>query len=592
MSSPNHPTSDIEDAFSSTNTLDYTSASLDYFPTSPGNTSSDSLNNSSGLVPIAIPPKRKSTSVASSSTTPTMTQAAIRQLISNSVTAALETHAATRANTKITNRNTRPKETPVIKRGNYKEFISCQPFYFNGMEGAVGLIRWFKQTESVFSCSNCAEENKVTYATAILCPNMVPNTEKLMEVFIGGLLQSIEGTVTTSKPQTLEEATNIAQRLIDQIIKLGSMQGTSDHKRKFDDRRNSNNNNNYPNNCVNNYQNNRNNNSNRINDYRQQQNKRLETFKAYAATLTENNGYTGNHPLCKKCTLHYTKPCTVKCQTCNKVGHLTKNCRNKGPTTRSNQQPVSVIYHAYEEKGHYNYQCSKANNNAQGRAYLLRDKNAHRDPNVVTGKEELYAKFSKCDFWISVVQFLGHVIDSQGLYVDPTKIEAVKNWASPTTPTEIHQFLGLAGYYQRFINIKAAPFEELYGQKCKSPVCWAEVGDVQLTGPEIIHETTKKIVQIRQRLQAARDQIGPVAYKLKLPEELKNVHTTFHVSNLKKCPSDESFVILIKELRLDDKLNFVEEPVEIMDREDKQLRQSRIPIVKVRWDSKKGPEFT
>ncbi|GKD35081.1 putative reverse transcriptase domain-containing protein, partial [Tanacetum coccineum] len=66
-------------------------------------------------------------------------------------------------------------------------------------------------------------------------------------------------------------------------------------------------------------------------------------------------------------------------------------------------------------------------------------------------KEKLYAKFSKCDFWIHIVQFLGHLIDSQGLHVDPTKIEAVKNWASPTTPTEIRQFLGLAGYYRRFI---------------------------------------------------------------------------------------------------------------------------------------------
>nr|GEY35372.1 putative reverse transcriptase domain, ribonuclease H-like domain, aspartic peptidase domain protein [Tanacetum cinerariifolium] len=182
-------------------------------------------------------------------------------------------------------------------------------------------------------------------------------------------------------------------------------------------------------------------------------------------------------------------------------------------------------------------------------------------------------------------------------------------------------------------SIKAAPFEALYGQKCRSPICWAEVRDVQLTGPEIIHETTKKIVQIRQHLQAARDQqrsyvdirqnplefqvgdrvmlkvsprkgvirfgkqgklnpryirpfkiferIGPVAYKLELPKELSNVYNTFYDSNLKKCLSDESLVILIKELQLDDKLNFVEEPVEIMDREVKQLRQSRIPIIKV-----------
>ncbi|GKB47760.1 putative reverse transcriptase domain-containing protein [Tanacetum coccineum] len=157
----------------------------------------------------------------------------------------------------------------------------------------------------------------------------------------------------------------------------------------------------------------------------------------------------------------------------------------------------------------------------------------------------------------------------QGLHVDPAKIEAVKNWTYPTTPTEIRQFLGLAvisgdlsKISQRLQNIKAAPFKALYGQKSRSPVCWAEVEDVQLTGPEIIHETTWHITE--------------------LPEELSNVYSTFHVSNLKKCLSDESLVILMKELRLDDKLNFVEEPVEIMDREFKQLKQSRIPIVKVR----------
>ncbi|GJS88502.1 putative reverse transcriptase domain-containing protein [Tanacetum coccineum] len=85
--------------------------------------------------------------------------------------------------------------------------------------------------------------------------------------------------------------------------------------------------------------------------------------------------------------------------------------------------------------------------------------------------------------------------------------------------------------------------------------------------------------------------VGPVAYTLELPEELSNVHSTFHVSSLKKYLSEESIVIPMKELRLDDKLNFVEEPVEIMDREVKQLRQSRISIVKVRWNSKRGPEF-
>ncbi|GJT25398.1 reverse transcriptase domain-containing protein [Tanacetum coccineum] len=100
----------------------------------------------------------------------------------------------------------------------------------------------------------------------------------------------------------------------------------------------------------------------------------------------KNNGYTGNCPLCKKCTLHYTRPCTVKCNTCNNVGHLTKNCRNKGPATGSKLLPVIATCHACGEKGHYANQCRKTTtNSAQRRAYTLRDMNAHQDPNVVTG---------------------------------------------------------------------------------------------------------------------------------------------------------------------------------------------------------------
>ncbi|GJX44828.1 putative reverse transcriptase domain-containing protein [Tanacetum coccineum] len=508
-------------------------------------------------------------------------------------------------------------------------------------------------------------------------------------------------------------------------------------------------------------------------------------------------------------------------------------------------------------------------------------------------KEELYAKFSKCEFWLSKVQFLGHVIDSEGIHVDPAKIEAIKDWASPKTPTEIRQFLGLAGYYRRFIegfskiarpmtkltqksvkfewgekaeaafqllkqklcsapilalpegsenfvvycdashkglgavlmqrekviayasrqlkvheknytthdlelgavvfalkmwrhylygtkcvvftdhkslqhildqkelnmrqrrwlellsdydceiryhpgkanvvadalsrkerskplrvralvmtiglnlpkqilsaqsearkeenfinedlrgminklepradgtlclnnrswipclgdlralimheshkskysihpgsdkmyqdlkkNIRNQSEEQAAGQdtiwvivdrltksayflpmreddtgpKCRSPICWAEVGDSQLTGPEIIHKTTERIVQIKSHIQAARDRqksyadiiakVGTVAYRLELLEKLSRVHSTFHVSKLRKCMADEPLAIPLDEIQVDDKLNFIEEPVEIIDREVKCLKRSRIPIVKVRWNSRRGPEFT
>nr|GEV90570.1 hypothetical protein [Tanacetum cinerariifolium] len=115
-------------------------------------------------------------------------------------------------------------------------------------------------------------------------------------------------------------------------------------------------------------------------------------------------------------------------------------------------------------------------------------------------------------------------------------------------------------------SIKAAPFEALYGRKCRSPVCWAEVGDAQLTSPELVHEKTEKIVQIKQRIQDARDHQKSYA-------DLSRVHNTFHMSNLKKCLSDKPLAISLDEVHIDDKLRFVEEPVEVMDREVKRLKQ-------------------
>ena len=88
------------------------------------------------------------------------------------------------------------------------------------------------------------------------------------------------------------------------------------------------------------------------------------------------------------------------------------------------------------------------------------------------------------------------------------------------------------------------------------------------------------------------ERIGLVAYRLELPQELSCVHDVFHVSNLKKCLSDETIVIPVKEIRVDEKLNFVEEPIEIVDREIKHLKRSRIPLVKVCWNSRHGLEFT
>nr|GEV20419.1 retrotransposon protein, putative, Ty3-gypsy subclass [Tanacetum cinerariifolium] len=153
-------------------------------------------------------------------------------------------------------------------------------------------------------------------------------------------------------------------------------------------------------------------------------------------------------------------------------------------------------------------------------------------------------------------------------------------------------------------SIKAAPFEALYGRKCRSPVCWAEVEDAQLTGWRQSHVegiTLERGCTFWQTREVEPRYVGPfkvlakvgtVSYRLELPQQLSRVHSTFHVSNLKKCLSGEPLAIPLDELHIDDKLRFVEEPVEIMDREIKRLRKSRILIIKVRWNFKRGPEFT
>ncbi|GKE54154.1 putative reverse transcriptase domain-containing protein [Tanacetum coccineum] len=166
-------------------------------------------------------------------------------------------------------------------------------------------------------------------------------------------------------------------------------------------------------------------------------------------------------------------------------------------------------------------------------------------------------------------------------------------------------------------SIKAAPFEALYERKCISPICWSEIRDGHLMGYADVRRKSmefsvvdmvmlkmspwKGVIRFGKRGKLSPryvgpfkiiDRIGPVAYKLELPDELHGIHNTFYVSNLKKCLADENMAIPIEEIQLDDKLHFIEKPVKIMDREVKELKQSRIPIVKVRWNSRRGPEFT
>ncbi|GJZ65787.1 putative reverse transcriptase domain-containing protein [Tanacetum coccineum] len=165
-------------------------------------------------------------------------------------------------------------------------------------------------------------------------------------------------------------------------------------------------------------------------------------------------------------------------------------------------------------------------------------------------------------------------------------------------------------------SIRCAPFEALYGRKCRSLVLWAEIREGSLIRLELVLETTNKMVLRKEKLKAARDRqksypdkrrkplefevgpfeilesIGLVAYRLRLPEELNSVHDTFHVSNLKKCLADANLHVPLDEIKVDKTLCFVKELVEIMDREIKKLKRRKIALVKVRWNSKRGLEFT
>ncbi|GKB54369.1 reverse transcriptase domain-containing protein [Tanacetum coccineum] len=333
MPSPNYPTSNIEDAVSS-NFPNYLPASPDYFLASPGNTYSSSSNNSFGLVPIASPtlslfhdnPYMK---IPPPKDTETLVESPIPISPSSSVGSSSPVRSTTPPPdypfdesifAEMPPKRTSTSEAPAMTQAAIKKLVADS---WNAYAQPIGIdqanrITWieFKRLLTNKYCPRTEVRKMVDelynltvkgndlkpyvrrfQELAVLCPNMVPNTEKLLEAFIEGLPRSIKGNVTASKPQTLEEAINIAQRLIDQVTKHTPVQGTNDHKRKFDDERNTTNNNNYPNDRNNNnhsnnhnnnnYQDNRNNN-NRNNDYHHQQNRRQETIRTYAATPTEN----------------------------------------------------------------------------------------------------------------------------------------------------------------------------------------------------------------------------------------------------------------------------------------------------------------
>ncbi|GJQ93211.1 putative reverse transcriptase domain-containing protein [Tanacetum coccineum] len=720
MSSPDHPTANLEDVFSSNFPNYVPPASPDYIPTSPGKTYS-SASNSFGIVPltsptlslfpddpymkalqafytekspipspIIIPPKTQEFFLPEGLLSPMHIKCLgkgtiIIQRDFDALAAELQASPYLRSLTRrkqigskrrfISCYRTRnwqkssmlwklnaPKRhqqrnAPAMiksirkfvadmKTGNYKEFISCQPFYFNGTEGAIGLIRWFERTELVFSRSRCAEENKVTFATVkkasddkycpwteirkmeeelynlivkgndlkpyvrrfqeltVLCPNMVPNNDKLLEAFIGG--QQILAITRTGKHDKFCV-------YCDAFSRVRSLYYCNEKKDIA---------------------------------YASRQLKPHEERKL----STTHDLELGVVIFALKIWRHYLYG--TKCIVFTDHKSLQHILRQKELNMRQRRwlelladYDCEICYHP----GKANVVADALSRKKRIKPFRVRaliltvhlklpsqileaQNEALKEENVKS--KNLRGMDKSFEIRPDGTRFKAECQKPSGLLVQPeipmwkweriTMDFVTKLPKTSTGHDAIWVIVDRLTKSAHFIPIRATDsmetltrlyIKEIVSRHGVSPVCWAEVGDSQLTGPKIIQETTEKIIQIRQRLQAARDRqrsirkqrgklnpryigpfkilerIGPVAYKLELPEKLSSIHNTFHVSNLNKCLSNESLVIPMKEFQLDDKLNFVEEPVEVIDREIKQLKRSHIPIIKVRWNSKRGPEI-
>nr|GEY85736.1 reverse transcriptase domain-containing protein [Tanacetum cinerariifolium] len=371
MSSSSYPfivpsDSNIDDAFSSTNTPDYTLASPDYFSAPLGNTSLDPLNDlTKGLLAVLafspfhddshmkeiLPPKKQAHGRSSSSTSALPQVFEIKE--SSRVTR-LERHKEQIKEIlnhldELSLDHIEHIEDKIKGLGNGQVIIQQD---YDKMETNSKKIvlrfldfrenKW-DMTMRLFTLVNCAEENKVTFATGTLTDDALSWWNAYAQPI--GIEQANKITWTelkkllTNKYCPRTEVKKMEDEFYSLTVKGNDLKTYGISLKYLRDR--------------------------------------------YCLKASNIRGTNIAQRLIDQIIKH--GPCTIKCHTCNKVGYLTRNCRNKGPATESNLQPVSVTCHAYREKGHYNYQCSKANNNAYGRTYLLRDKNTHRDLNVVTG---------------------------------------------------------------------------------------------------------------------------------------------------------------------------------------------------------------
>ncbi|GJT39782.1 putative reverse transcriptase domain-containing protein [Tanacetum coccineum] len=541
--------------------------------------------------------------------------------------------------------------------------------------------------------------NNRFHELALMCPELVPTEKKKIEKYVRGFPERIKGNITSSKPATLHDAINMAYELVEQAVQGRATRIGESNKRKWEDhQRNTNTNNN-----NNSNPNNNNNNRNRNNNYHQQQNKRQETARAYAA---------GASPVVKS-------PYRLAPSEMLELSNQLKEFQEKG-FIRPSHSPWGAPMLFVKKK--------------DGAMRMCID---YRELNKLTIKNRY--PLPRIDDLFDQLQ--GHVVNRDGIHMDTSKVESVKNWKIPESSTEIRLFLGLTGdkqdeafrilkenlcnapvlalpdgpddflkthekiytthdlelaavvlalkiwrhylygtksviytdhkslqyiFDQKDLNMRQRRWIELLSDyECeikyhpgkantkileaqgeaskdlKAPAEWLRLethferrddGGIyffdlsgipsvlvvkgSLIGPEIMQETTEKIIQIKERLKTARSRqksyadkrrkplefkvgdrvllkrVGKVAYRLKLPQELSCVHDMFHVSNHKKCLAEPDVQVPLDEIETDENLRFVEEPIEIVERDVKKQKRRRIPLVKVCWNSRKGAEYT
>ncbi|GJR00958.1 putative reverse transcriptase domain-containing protein [Tanacetum coccineum] len=271
-------------------------------------------------------------------------------------------------------------DMPVIRECTYQDFMKCQPFNFKGTKGVVRLIRWFEKMETVFYISNCPEKYQVKELMKLMT-EMIPEEEDRVEKFIGGLPNNIQGNVIVVEPTRLQDAVRIANNLMDQKLKGYDMKNAKNKRRLEVNQRD---------------------NRGHQPPFKRHNVGGQNVVKAYTAGNNERRVYNGLLPLCNKCKFHHEGSCSVRCGKCNKVGHLTRDCKAMVSTTSTQRGQVvnQRVLTCFEcgRQGHYRSDCPKLKyqnhgnktgnksgiDEARGKAYVLGGGDFNPDSNVIT----------------------------------------------------------------------------------------------------------------------------------------------------------------------------------------------------------------